>query len=132
MKTLPLPLQAYSIIYPSQFDSEAEFLFADTWLHLYPEIDLHTQHRFAYPKRHTFDFAHLPTKTAIEIQGGTWVSGMGHSSGTGIRRDIAKTQLAAGLGWVVIPLASDHVADHEKLAAIAQVIQQRSSFPVPV
>lgn len=121
----PAPLHPYNIVHPSQFDSEAEFLFADTWLHLYPDIDLHTQHRFAHPKRHRFDFAHLPTRVGIEIQGGTWVQGMGHSGGAGIRRDMEKTQIAAGLGWVVVPIASDHVADPEKLAAIAQVIQQR-------
>lgn len=124
---MPKVLQPYSIVCPSQFDSGAEFLFADTWLRLYPEIDLHTQHRFAHPKRYRFDFAHLPTKVAIEIQGGTWVPGLGHSSGAGIRRDMAKAQLAASLGWVVVPLASDQAGDPEKLAAIAGIIQQRVS-----
>ncbi|MFM7369383.1 MAG: hypothetical protein ACKO2Z_16655, partial [Sphaerospermopsis kisseleviana] len=116
-KKAPL-LFRYEEISPSIFGSNAEYQFAVCWIQQYPSIDLHTQHRFYLKRRYTLDFAHLPSLTGIEIQGGTWCQNMGHSTGKGIRNDIEKIQLAASLGWSVIQIASDHVCDPEKLASI--------------
>lgn len=104
--------------------SEAEVRFAELWAELYPEVDLHTQHLFALPRRFSFDFCHFPSKVAIEIQGGIHTTG-GHSTGKGIQRDMEKQQIASELGWLVIPLS---VADSETVQALEKVsktIQRR-------
>ena len=69
--------------------SELEREFATLWVELYPTIDLHHEHQFIPPRRFRFDFAHLPTRTAIELQGGIWVKS-GHNTGTGLLRDYEK------------------------------------------
>jgi hypothetical protein len=105
--------------------SHAEFEFAAMWDELYPNIDLHAEYRFDSKRRYRLDFAHLPSKTGIEIQGATWVQNTGHSSGRGIQRDIEKVHLAALHGWQIIPLLSEDASNPEKLKLIADVIALR-------
>lgn len=121
----------HTTAHPSIFRSDAEYQFAALWLELFPAIDLHHELAFAKPRRYTLDFAHLDSKTAIEIQGGTWVSGMGHSNGVGIKRDAEKSQLAAQHGWQIIPILTEDCTDPLKMATIAQVIEQRSKQKTP-
>ena len=54
--------------------------------------ELVREHRFAAPRRWRFDFAHLGTKTAIEIEGGTW-SGGRHTRGSGFVKDAEKYKI---------------------------------------
>lgn len=61
------------------------------------------EHRFFDERRWRFDFAHLATKTAIEIEGGTWTGGR-HTRGDGFVADAEKYNTAAELGWVVFRL----------------------------
>jgi dUTPase len=63
--------------------------------------------------------------TAIEIQGGIYNPSHGHSSGTGIEDDYAKSQLAASLGWLVVPLSESDLTV-EGCDRVYQIIQQRS------
>jgi very-short-patch-repair endonuclease len=97
--------------------------FADLWLTLYPTIDLHSEHQFSPPRRYRWDFCHLESKVAIEIQGGVWMAKSGHSGGTGLLKDYEKLNLAASLGWRVFLLAEAMIND-EYLGAIATAIQQ--------
>lgn len=46
------------------------------------------------------DFAWPAAKVAVEVQGGIWIKG-GHSSGSGIDRDAAKSFLAQADGWML-------------------------------
>ena len=55
-----------------------ELEFMSQWEYLYPDIDLIAQYPFG---RYRIDFCHTTAKVAIECQGGTWVPGLGHSSG---------------------------------------------------
>lgn len=48
-----------------------------------------------------FDFAHLATKLAIEVEGGTWTGG-GHSRGSGQTKDREKHNAAEILGWTIL------------------------------
>ena len=109
--------------------SELEREFADLWVELYPTIDLHHEHQFIPPRRFRFDFAHLPTKTAIELQGGIWVKS-GHNTGTGLLRDYKKLNLATSMGWRVFMLAREMVND-EWLGSIAVAIQQSELTAIP-
>lgn len=110
-----------------EFGSDAEARFAYLWVEMFPELDLHTQYRFAPPRKWPFDFAHLPTKTAIEIQGGTWVASSGHRTGKGVRSGYVKYNAAQALGWVVFQLTTEASEDGEKLKEIANVIRGRMS-----
>jgi hypothetical protein len=64
---------------------------------------------FTLEKQYRFDYA-IPVaadgkvlKIAIEVEGGIWAKGnSGHSSGTGIARDMKKSTLANINGWTLI------------------------------
>lgn len=82
--------------------------FYDVWSQLYPEIELVTQHRIIPNRQYRFDFAHIDSKVAIEIQGGIWIKS-GHTSGRGLRNSYEKLNLAHCRGWVVFQLSSDMI-----------------------
>ena len=63
---------------------------------------LEVEHRFC-DRLWRFDFAHLETKTAIEIEGGTWTAGR-HTRGSGFVADAEKYNTAAIDGWTVFRL----------------------------
>jgi hypothetical protein len=107
--------------------SELELRFAQLWIALYPDIDLHTQYQFHPDRFFTFDFCHIPTRTAIEVNGGTNNPKMYHRSGSGIQSDYEKTQLAVAEGWLVIPISSNNSEDARILAHIAKTIRHRES-----
>jgi hypothetical protein len=54
------------------------------------------------------DFAHIPSRTLIEIEGGIWISGR-HNRGAGFITDIEKYNDAALTGWRVFRLADVHL-----------------------
>ncbi len=74
---------------------------------------LEREHRFHPVRRWRADFAHLPSRTLIEIEGGIYVQGR-HNRPAGFAADLEK-YLEAGLaGWRVIrlgpnELTSDHI-----------------------
>ena len=63
------------------------------------------EHRFLDSRKWRFDFAHLTTMTAIEIEGGAWSEGR-HTRGSGFIADAEKYNTAAELGWTVFRLPS--------------------------
>lgn len=75
------------------------------WFAAHPDApQLVAEHRFAAPARQwRFDFAHLPSRVAIELEGGTWIGGR-HNRGSGYERDCEKYNVAAQLGWRLIRL----------------------------
>jgi len=64
--------------------------------------DLEREFRFC-DRKWRADFAHLPSRTLIEIEGGIW-SGGRHSRGSGFEQDCEKYLEAALLGWRVLRL----------------------------
>jgi hypothetical protein len=78
-----------------------EFSDVDTW-----EFDF--QERYAKnrrSKRYRADFAYIPSKVLIEIQGGTYNRGR-HVTGSGYERDARKFNLATMGGWKVFLLTT--------------------------
>lgn len=87
--------------------SQQEQKFLKLWESLYPFIALEQQYKFSKARKFKSDFAHIPSKTLIEIQGGTWSnSKMGHNSGSGIDRDYDKLAQAQMEGWAMFLLSS--------------------------
>jgi hypothetical protein len=110
-------------------NSHLEQQFADLWLSLYPDIDLHSEYRFSPPRRFRFDFAHLPSRTAIELQGGIWSARSGHNTGTGLLRDYEKLNLAASQGWKVFMLAGEMITDQWLGAIASTIVRDISNSP---
>ena len=68
-----------------------------------------------------FDFV-FGGKVAMEIDGGTWVSGR-HSRGTGSMRDAEKQNAANDLGWTVYRATTDMVRNGTALQTIERALK---------
>ena len=69
---------------------------------------LEREFRFHPTRKWRSDFAHLPSRTLIEIEGGIWVRGR-HTSPKGFTADAEKYLEAALAGWRVIRLVDDQI-----------------------
>ena len=69
------------------------------------------QYRFHPDRKWAFDFAHVDTKVAIEIDGGEFAFG-GHNRGAQMARDYEKRNEATLLGWRVFQLTGQMVNRH--------------------
>lgn len=89
-------------------------------LEIWPEFFFSTERLFR------FDYAIPKYKISIEQEGGIWAKGnSGHSSGTGISRDMEKSNLAQSMGWVVIRRTPDQMITRETIELIKSVINQK-------
>lgn len=79
---------------------------------------LEAEYRFCPTRRWKSDFAHLPTKTLIEIEGGAWSAGR-HTRGSGFMKDCEKYLEATLLGWRVMRLSSEQI----KVPILERMIQ---------
>lgn len=76
--------------------------------------------KYAIPgRRFKFDFAWEEERLLVEVQGATYVRG-GHSTGTGIARDMEKLNLATLAGWRVLQFDSKMI----KTGAAIEIINQ--------
>ena len=81
---------------------------------------LEREFRFHAERRWRADFAHLDSRTLIEIEGGIWVNGR-HNRAAGFNADLEK-YLEAGLaGWRVFRLGPDQIT-MEKVERLVRVI----------
>lgn len=97
------------------------------------------QHRGIEGRKHQFDFAHLASKVAIELDGGLYgVMGKdgakvrgGHQSISGYTKDCEKGLLAAERGWIIIRLVPSMMRGPEGIAnlqTIQRIIDQRAEL----
>lgn len=93
--------------------NEKKFTFL--WLHVVKgTTDLLVEHKFHPSRKWRFDFAHKPTKTAIEIEGGTGRFKRGrHMRSEGFQEDCIKYNEAAFMGWKVFRLTAAMVNSRE-------------------
>lgn len=97
-------------------------------------VEIWNEFYFSTKKAYRFDKA-LPVsadgtvlKVALEINGGIWSKGnSGHSSGTGIKRDMDKSNLAQSLGWVVIHVEPSELNSLKTLELIKKAIGNRKA-----
>jgi hypothetical protein len=90
--------------------SKYEEKFRNLWLEIAPSLILARQFKFSENRKFRFDFAHLETKTAIEINGGIWIKS-DHSCGHGLIRNYEKINLAITEGWSVFQLAPEMIKE---------------------
>ena len=70
--------------------------------------ELEREYRFHPQRKWRADFAHLPSRTLIEIEGGIYVNGR-HNRAAGFAADLEKYLEAALAGWRVIRLGPDEI-----------------------
>lgn len=70
--------------------------------------ELVTEHRFHPTRQWAADYAHIATRTIIEVDGGVW-SGGRHNRGLGYIEDCRKLNAAAAGGWTVFRIATGMV-----------------------
>lgn len=83
-------------------ESRLEKKFAFLWRCL-DGPPLEREFRFHPKRKWRADFAHLPSRTLIEIEGGAWVGGR-HNRGSGFVADAEKYLEAVLSGWRVVRL----------------------------
>jgi hypothetical protein len=95
-------------------------------------VEVWPEFYFSTERQYRFDYA-IPTmanspqlKIAIEQEGGIWAKGnSGHSSGTGIQRDMDKNNLAISQGWAIIRRTPDQMLTSETIELIRSVINRK-------
>lgn len=100
-----------------------ELLFKALW-EQQSDIALQTEYRFDGVRKWRFDFAHVESKTAIEIEGKPW--GGRHTRGAGFIKDCAKYFAANAQGWLVIRLIPAMVTPHS-VETVKSIIAKRAA-----
>jgi len=100
-------------------------LFENAWRMLRGPAML-TEYQFHRPRLWRFDYAEPQARVAIEIEGGTFITGR-HVRGRAYSGDCTKYNQAALDGWTVFRLTTDMVeeAPVQNLTPIIQFIEQR-------
>lgn len=80
------------------------------------------EYRFAPPRRWRFDFSWKEHKLAVEVEGGAWTRGR-HTRGAGFLGDIEKYNAATLLGWRVIRVTPQQVADGTALTLVERALE---------
>jgi very-short-patch-repair endonuclease len=89
--------------------SELETAFAYYTNMLISHIPLEREYKVIPDRKYRFDFVHVESKVAIELQGGIYGTGKrrgAHIRPQGYERDCEKNNLAALHGWVVLAFTS--------------------------
>jgi very-short-patch-repair endonuclease len=86
--------------------------------------ELVEEYRFHPVRKWRYDFAHISSKVAVELQGGIW-SGGRHGRGYGIVGDYEKMNESQFCGWTVIQLSSKQIT-MENAEKILELINKRS------
>jgi very-short-patch-repair endonuclease len=99
--------------------------FANLWRNLGdPSIEWLREHRFHPERRWRFDFAHLPSLVAVEIEGVTHYGNRvsRHQTARGFGKDIEKYNAAVEHGWRVL-----RYTQHDLTKRPVQVVAQITS-----
>lgn len=87
-------------VYASESNAERSFLYYWTILNTLG-FDPTPEHQFDLTRKWRFDFAFIPHKVAIEIDGGVYLGGR-HVQPKGFQKDCEKINKAIELGWRVL------------------------------
>jgi len=128
--------------------SPLERSFATRWRQLGNGVELEREYRFAAHhvglgpgirkrlceaglKDWRLDFAHVPSRVAVELHGATYARGR-HTRGAGFRDDREKMNAAQMLGWIVIEITSDMLSSDPAgyIEQIVTAIEPRAEVAV--
>ena len=101
-----------------------------------PHIPFEREWKCIPKRRFRFDFVHIQSRVAIELQGGIYGKGRrrgAHIRPQGYERDCEKNNLAALHGWVVLAFTSGMLRDDPTACCelIADVIADRMNGKSP-
>ncbi len=82
------------------------------------------QYRAIPGRKFVFDFAWPDQKLLAEVDGGTWVPGLGHSSGSGIERDCEKATLASIAGYRLMRFTTSRIRSGQALEWTEQALEE--------
>jgi very-short-patch-repair endonuclease len=81
-----------------------------------------TEYRFHQTRKWRFDFAYVPQRIAIEVDGGVFVGGR-HSRGSGVEDDCEKYAEALVLGWRILRVTPRMVKDGRAVRWTEQLLK---------
>lgn len=82
------------------------------------------EHRFHGTRRWRFDWAFPETRLAVEVEGGVFLTGGGrHSRGAGFRNDTEKYAEALILGWRVLRVLPEQIANGQALTWCDRILR---------
>ncbi len=86
---------------------------------------LEREFRFHEQRRWRSDFAHLESRTLVEIEGGIWVQGR-HNRAAGFNADLEKYLEAGLFGWRLFRIAPDQIT-MESVEKLVRVVTAPTS-----
>lgn len=114
------PTLAQQIRLATDGQSPLERAFEHYW-HIAGGPELRREYRFDPARRWRFDFAHLGSRVAIELEGGTRNQGR-HTRHAGFVSDCRKYNRATSLGWRVYRIPGGGELERDPDAWIAPVL----------
>jgi very-short-patch-repair endonuclease len=88
--------------------------------------ELVREHKFHPTRKWSADFAHIPTRVIIEIEGGVYMRRGRHTTATGFIKDCEKYGTATLMGWTVFRLPTPHV-EMEWVEKIVRFVVDRNT-----
>jgi hypothetical protein len=80
------------------------------------------EHKFHPTRKWRFDFAFVPEKVALEVEGGVWTGGR-HTRGAGFSGDMAKYNAAAILGWRILRVTPEQMRNGAVFGILKEVFK---------
>ena len=88
--------------------------------------ELAREYQFDAVRKWRLDRIHLPSRVAIEVDGGVWKKGGGrHNRGAGFIADVTKINAALAAGFIVFRVTTAHLDDGVTLPLILRMIRER-------
>lgn len=81
---------------------------------------------FAPPRKWRFDWAWVPWKLALEIEGGAYTAGR-HTRGSGFEGDLEKYSEAAALGWRIVRVLPRQLYDAQTVDWLRRALSPEPS-----
>ncbi len=79
------------------------------------------EYQFSSLRKWRFDFAWIPGRLALEVEGGVWTGGR-HTSGAGFMSDMEKYNAGVILGWRILRCTPEQLSSGEICPLIRQAL----------
>lgn len=84
-------------------------------------VEVVKEHPFHPARRWRFDYAILPHKIAVEVEGGAWTYGR-HTRPQGFMADMEKYNQAALMGWRVFRVTPQELCSEKTLSIVRKAV----------